>query len=680
MAADAAMADEPAPGGASGALLNNRYRILTSQPLEEFATPAADAYRVEDLDNQGGDLFALVGDPNMPPRARAIDALADFDHPHVMHLVDSGLAAFAAGNPLHPVFVYTRPRGGSLLTGGRVRQMTEQEIKLVFVPHVCSALAALHKRSVSHRAIRPDNLFFADEAGQRLVVGDCLASQPGQCQPAVFEPLERAFAPPLARGTGGAGADSYALGVTIVALLLGRIPGEGVSDEEFLEARLAHGSYAAMCRKTRFSPRMEELLGSLLADPIAARWGFAELEQWAKGHRVIPITTPRLERKTKPFNFVGRKCATTRALAVALNANWSDAASAIQSERLESWLLTDLNATALANTVEARRQEACGGYRAKRISVDEMIARVCISLDPDGPIRYKGVAVAVDGIGPLLAGAVTDGRDGAVQTIASIIAMGLPIAWFEAKPERRKASGERIAKFIRLRQFLNSGALGFGIERCLYDLNPGLRCLTTMVTPSLGHDLSSLLMGLNGGDGGARRGDDWIDRHVGGFMAAAIYPVFDSALAEMRLPQDPEFQRAYLGLILLTFAQRMSKCGPLAGLARKMRPSLAAVLDDLHSQTIRSNMLARFERLVETGDLTQIHNLLRDDEAWSYDAKCYRAAVEGYLQAGAQIRRLRTDRARRAARAESIGYRLAARVAYAALAATLVLVSMEYVS
>ncbi|MFQ5959095.1 MAG: hypothetical protein ACE5LF_06985 [Alphaproteobacteria bacterium] len=680
MAAEAAIADEPGPGGASGALLNNRFVILASQPLPAFTTPAADAFGVEDLGKEGDDLFALVGEPDLPPRAKEIEALADFDHPHVMRLVDSGMVALSAGQPLHPVFVYVHPRGGSFVIGERVRPTTEQEIRLVVVPQVCSALEALHSRGVFHRAIRPDNLFFADEAGQRLIVGDCLSGVPGQCQPVAFEPLERAFAPTLGRGTGGEETDLYALGVTILALLLGRIPGEGSSDEDLLNARLERGSYVAMCKKARFSQKIEELLRGLLADPIAARWGLAELQQWVKRHRVAPNTVPRQERKSKPFDFIGRKCSTPRALAVAMNENWSDAAPVIQSGRLESWLISALNASALASAVEARRHEASGGYSAKRISLDEMVARVCISLDPDGPIRYKGVSVALDGIGPLLAGAMVEGRDRPVQTIASIIAMGLPIAWLETKPERRKASAAKIAHYIRLKQYLNSGALGFGIERCLYELNPGLRCFTKLATPPLSHDLSSLLRGLNAGDGGAGRSGDWIDRHVGGFIGAAIHPIFDSRLAELRLPRNPEFQRAYLGLVLLTFAQRASMCGPLVNLARAMRKSLAATLDGLHSRTIRSDMLARFDRLIEKGDLALIHDLLGDEEAWSYDAQCYKAAVDGYAKAEVGIRRLRTDRSQRAARAARLGYRLAARIAYAALAATVVLISMGYVN
>ena len=54
----------------------------------------------------------------------------------------------------------------------------------------------MERLGLTHRAIRPDNLFFLDEAREILVMGDCVTAPAGFHQPPLLEPIERTMASP----------------------------------------------------------------------------------------------------------------------------------------------------------------------------------------------------------------------------------------------------------------------------------------------------------------------------------------------------------------------------------------------------------------------------------------------------------------------------------------------------
>ena len=677
----ATAASEVAPdaiGATRDTVLNDRYRVSLTAPLRAFDTSLARGFEAESLIDAQSKLVALVADPDTPLRDDAAASLRDLEHPHLMRLVDAGPGSLAGSGAPYPVVVLALPAGGPLVADGKATPMSEQAVRRQVVKPICEALRALHEVRVHHRALRPDNLFFADAERSRVVLGDCALGAPGQCQPAAFEPIELAPAPPLGRGDGGAEADLYALGATVLSLLLGRVPGADAPAKELMEARMERGSYAALLGEQRFSPEMERLLSGLLADSVSARWGIADVDQWITGGRVIGAKTYRTEYAVKRFAFGDRQFRTPRSVADAFNRNWDGAAPEIRSARLETWLGGGHQFQQLAGVVAVLREGRGSGRSSRHIDADELTARVCIALDPDGPLRYKGTAVAVDGIAALLAGAFLEGRDDIVHALGAMIATGLPAMWIGARVDRRRLAGEKIGYYRRLRRCMAETGLGYGIERCLYDLNPSLRCLTTLVAPASCDSLPSLLSGLDAARVASPGGDAWIDRHIAGYIAARVDPDADRRLASMTLPSASEPWQAVTGLALLAIAQDAAGAPALLNLAGAIRPSISRMVTDLHSRTRRERTLAALERRLGKGDLVAAADLIADPELWREDERGYQAAAAAYARAEAEIASLQAGRARRAARAMAVGRRFAARVACVGLALTVLAVMWGY--
>ena len=672
MNAEAALAVEAEPedelGTPEDPVLNGRYQVVRNAPLAGLCTPVARAFKAVDLEGGAIEVFALVSEMAMAPRSDEIAELRNLTNTHLMRLIDAGTVPFVAPGEANHTIIAEYPRGGRIMPAENPRPMSEADVRKRVIGPLCDALAALHERGVMHRSVHPHNLFYADELGHRTILGECVSAVAGQTQPAAFEPLERASAAPLGRGVGGPEADVFAFGVTILALLMGGIPGAGVAAPDLLEARMEKGSKTALFGEYRCSRGMERLIAGLLADSPGERWSLVEVGQWLAGEPVTGVIIPRSENPIRPFPFAKRQFHGTRALAEAFNRHWNEAAAEIQTERLEKWLASHREWMVMSESVTSLREGWAGG--GGKMSTDELISRTCILLDRDGPIRYKGISVTIGGLGPLLAGAYIEGRDELAQKIGTVIALGLPLAWIGADNERRKALASATAKFTRLKQYISKPDIGYGLERCLYELSPTLRCLAPVLEPVVRVDPRAMLTGLDSAATDIGETTPWSDRHVAAFLAAALHPRSDATLASTKLPDDPKLAHLLSGLVLFAMAQGRLGLPHLPHLSRAMGPSVASIVGVYRGQSIRAELLATLDRLLGEGDLAAIVKQLTDPEVLARDYYGYNRAVSDYARSSAEIAVLETNVARRRSRAILIGRRIAAWIAYLGLAVT----------
>ena len=653
-------------------ILNNRYRIVSRAPLASFATAATQAFRFEDGQDGALALFARVGDPDLPPRRDDIAALIGFEHRHLMALVDAGPVPISGPGSAHPAIVLELPRGGRLVPSHGANALTEQHVKRRIMRPLLDALTALHEQSLVHRAVHPHNLFYADEGRQRLVLGEGVSSIAGLCQPSSFEPIERAGVSPAGRGRGGPEADVHAFGATILALLMGRLPGDDTSAEDLIDARMEIGSLRALMGDFRCTRPMERLLDGMMSDALDERWTLADVEKWIIGEHVSGVVVPRLLNPTKSFPFAERKLQSTRAVAEAFNRHWSDAAAEIQTGRLEKWLASSREWLVMAESVTILREVWAGG--GGKMSTDELISRICTVLDVHGPIRYKGLAVSLDGIGPLLAEAYMEGREELAQKLGSMIAMGLPTAWISANSERRKALAGSTAMFTRIAQYIKKPGLGYGLERCLYELNPTLRCFSPLLAPDVSGDPVALLGALDATGPGLAETTPWTDRHITAYLAAAFHPRSDATLASTIMPDDARSTQTLTGLVLFATAQGRSGMPHLPGLSRAMGPATLDIAATYRGRSTRERVIADVERLLARGDMSAIVTKLTDTDHRDLDLRNFRDAEVSSRRAGAEIAMLQTNAKRRRARSILIGRRIAAWVGGFGMLATVLMI------
>jgi hypothetical protein len=656
-------------------VLADRYRVMLDEALPELDAPGTSAFAVHDSQGPSRSLFARVLDPGIIPRVDMMVPLRSHRDVQVMRPVEWGVIAFPPRNRNAFAVVFERPVGGPLVAPGAtafapvaVTELTER----ILAP-AADVLANLGRRSLTHGAVRPDNLFSAG-AGH-LLIGECVTSTPWSAQPAAFVTIEQAMTPPFGRGVGTHAEDMYALGVTLVALALGRIPMAGLSIEEIIEAKLTRGSFIALLGGERVPFGLREVLRGLLADNARERWGPAEVEQWLGGGMNKSLHDSFARRMDRPVVFGGKEHWNFRNLAHGFGADWRAASATVLDDSFGKWMTRGLGDADLADELTKALKAARISGASNSAPDAKLVAQICCILDPDGPMRYRGIVSMPDGLGPLLAAAMRANAREQVSDICDLVTKGLVIDWLTWRGEGdTSALSGAFKPYKELQQLLRHAGPGYGVERCLYELNPHLPCQSQAVESCYVESIRDLLPTLE--DVVARTGGlpAVFDRHFAAFIASHSKRNLDrdfQALEEAR----GDAVLAKLGMVKL-FALLQAEHGPpsLPRLTAWLAADLEGAVERFASRTIRAEVRRRLDAAAPQGDLGALYNALYDSVLVARDQRGRRAAVHEFLAARRRISEL--EGRDNAEGAHAVAGRLASWLGGAAALGSIVLVIM----
>ena len=267
--------------------LFERYLIDTRKPYPDLDTPTAKAYFAEDRRNPSQKLYALVCNPRLVFRSKIARVLRNLELPGIVPLIEFGSVDWPPANGHATVVIYPRPLGGKATTAIETEtfKFTEYTFPKKVMGPILEGLISLNSCGLTHRAIRPDNLYFMDEDCTTLVLGDCVTAPPGFSQPFMFESVHTAMAHPAGRGDGDVADDIFAFGVTCVRIFLGYNPVEKAAAEEFYYQRIENSSYSAICGSERIPLLLIEPVRGMLNDVEEDRWNLERLESWLDGRK-----------------------------------------------------------------------------------------------------------------------------------------------------------------------------------------------------------------------------------------------------------------------------------------------------------------------------------------------------------------------------------------------------------
>jgi|AGTN01.1.fsa_nt_gi Serine/threonine protein kinase len=630
-----------APAGPPG-MLRDRYVVRSNQPLSDLSTPNAEAFVAEDKRDPKRPLFALICRPDLPPRVNVMRAIKGVLSPGMIQLVEWGPMTWAPAGRQCMTVIYERPVGKRLMTSlrGECRRVDEYVIIPKVVEPLVAAIRELTQRGITHRAIRATNLFFMDESGDRIALGDCVTSPPAFDQPLVFETIESGMANGVARGSGTFSDDLYSLGVTLVFLLLGRNPVGHLDEEQLLRYKVQQGSYSTLVGDERLPLAFVELLRGLLCDDPDMRWDLESLDLWLSGRRLSPLQTRHEKRAARGFPFNGKEYFNCRELAAAMARNWEAAIPPVLEGKLELWLRRAVEDKDRASAVAEAVRLVLNGGGDKRIVADLMLCKVLTLLDPTAPIRYKGFNAMPDGVGSALAAVMAKKSD--TRLLAEVMLREVPKLWFEGRLHYTPDNSMMEGNFRELKNYLGQTGMGFGLERCLYEMNDALPCQSPLVGEEYVVELRQLLPALNAA--AAKRTDfkQWpVDRHVAAFMGARARSDIDRNLLQL---SDPDPARSFMALLNL-FAVFQYRLGPeqLPGLAAWVGALAAPVVAAFHSRDKRKELEKEIPKLIRRGSVVEIYNLLENPGEREKDENDFAWAQAQYHAAEEEIKRVQNN-------------------------------------
>ena len=169
-----------------------------------------------------------------------------------------------------------------------------------------------------------------------------------------------------------------------------------------------------------------------------------------------------------------------RQLALALADKVPEAARAIRDGVLDTWLRRDLREPARAKALADLVGTASGRTAEPLVRTDDaLVAQAALLLDPGLAIRYRGAAFLADGFATALAAQMIQG--GSVQALAEALTLKFPEAQIAAQAEAAPDDALRLRQFREWAAYLKDPRYGYGIERCLYEANPRLPCLSPLL-------------------------------------------------------------------------------------------------------------------------------------------------------------------------------------------------------
>ncbi len=631
-APEAAAPSEPAAKAAPRVSLDNTklgdFEILPASPLPQYNSGEIKAYKATAKGSQGG-YYALVCEPHLVPRHSKTALYEKIINPNLCKLVEYGVAFWGPVRQERYFFIYADPGGTPLWTRGQPKALDmRQEIVLdKIVKPLVGVLQDFRDKDFVHGNIHAGNIFNCGSATDysKIILGDCLSAPCGVHLDALYEPIDRAMATPLGRGTGTQATDLYSLGVALTVLLRSNDPLAGVSEDEIIKRKIMHGTYATITGKDRFTGSILELLRGLLHDDHTQRWTIDEVIAWMDGRRLSPKQSSRKLIAPRPITFMGRKYMQPEVLAMDLHENPPEVKKMIDDGDIKNWVTRALEENALYAKVEeaiaVARDQGPVGFE------DRLVSTLSMVFDPMAPIRFKGMCFNPDATGSILTQKFVQGQD--MQKIAEMFLFNIVLVWVKSQQNPNLDIGSLVTKFDSCRMFMRQANIGFGLERCLYLLSPEVPCLSEKLKD---YYVGSPEEMMHAFEDMCRKGKStglFLDRHTVAYLCVKDSRVIESFLPEINAAEA--YKKVLGNLKCMATLQKRSQLPYFPNIANAFADQLGVVYERYHDRTVRETLKKNIARYAQEGDLVKMAGLLDNADVQQKDFSAFKKAMKEYF-------------------------------------------------
>ena len=629
----------------SNTLIGGRFAVDTSQVLAD-AGGGLPAYLARDRAAADGRRVALAVSRDASPRARHLKML---DEPidYLMAPLSHGIAPNPGGNGEGYFVVCTSPPGPPVSAALNVWP-EKALIDLVLRP-IAAVLDILHARRLTHRAIRPNNVF-QGAPGQPVTLGAAWAAPPAMHQPGVFESPYSAMCHPACRGDGSIGDDVYALGVLLLTLSSGKIPMASMDDATRVRWQLDLGSFAALTREFSLSGALADLLRLMLAEDPEQRPLPSQLVDLAttRGRRVAARPA---RRSQNPLMLQDTAVFDVRTLAYGLFLDEKKAVQFLRNGLVTQWLRRGLgdagSATQIEELVRGRVAETKSGSWSDSLLLMHTISALNFRM----PLCWRGIALWPEALPAMLADGIASNAE-LLAAAEELLSTDVVTSWSEAGARSRRPDAPDLPS---QRQVLQGGGPG-ALLRLFYASNPLLPCRSPTTATAWVATMPDLMRFFE--TAAEREEDSLIDLHISAFIAARGDRKIELQVSGLAGAKDAEsFRRAELAL--LQDLQARYHPSPMPALAKWVAGRLRPDLQRWRNKPRREAMRARLDALTQSGSLSRLLELVEDRSAWVLDSAGARLAANEVAKIDAEMAAIDHEDKARFAEAERFGRAIA---------------------
>lgn len=356
-----------------GSIFAGRYRVQHG-PL----SPSGEADVFQCIDEQNSNLVAVkIYRHQARPKEKIIRHLQGLAHPNIITIVDYGtwqgcfyeVSSYCAG-------------------GVASDHMPMGEINLrQYLPGILAGLQYLHGEGIVHRDLKPSNLFFADSMRQTMMLGDFgissyleIATQAVRITDTAAQmTLDYAAPELLNHHEVGPATDYYALGISLLHLINGQSPFQGMRNNDILVAHLR----AKIPMPTSLSEPFQLLIAGLTHAQSEHRWGYHELMRWLHGEEVRLAPSRPMATKGEP-SYPGYPDAKSPA-ELARHIDDIDALKQLLRGDIQRWVFDHFDIDLAERIADLEMQAVENSSRA--------VASLPFILDPHAPLQIDGTCI-----------------------------------------------------------------------------------------------------------------------------------------------------------------------------------------------------------------------------------------------------------------------------------------------
>lgn len=619
---------EVKPSKTSRQAVLGEHVIYCDSPDKYCGNGIVKAYGAGLKKNKTVNMVALVCELPYCPRARDVETYSSIVSSNSPRLRKRGVVYWPPAQEQRYVLIYEGGWGKPLLANGKTMAMGLKQDKVIdsIAKPLVSLLMDYSERGFVHGAIRVNNIYDRDSGKfEKIMLGDGLSTPCSAMQSALYEPIERAMADPVARGKGTIEDDLYSFGVTLAVLLRATDHLEGLSNDEVIRHKLEYGSYASVTGKDRFTGSVLELLRGLLQDDPLQRWNLEDVALWLEGQRLSPKQTSRVKKAMRPITFAGKPYYHMADLAFGFEKNLPEVTKIIEDGTLVQWVERSIEDTYTLERLESIR--AALSSKGRGGNYDGLIAcHLSMALDPTAPIRYNGLRLRGGGIGPALSKAIVLKED--VKPFVDLLLNDLVIKWMSMNKNSKLDVAMLTQKYDECKRSLMQGSMGHGIERCSYVLNEQAHCYSEKLAGYYVMRPEDLLNAVEELCSQKKLEGLILDRHMVAFLSHYDSRIVDQFLFDLN---SSHYHQNILGnLKVFAAMQDRYSVASLPAIARTIHDKIPAVLKRYHDKEMRDKIRSELKKHVKSGNLVKMSAILSNSTVNKQDHKAFLTALQEY--------------------------------------------------
>lgn len=492
---------------------------------------------------------------------------------------------------------------------------------------ICQILQKFEAINYIHGRLSLDNIFI-NPSNFRITIGECFSELPFSSIHNIFIPYELIQCITIARDSFDNSTDYYSLGVICLYLLTGRNPFKNAEQEQIVYTRITEGSFNALNGSYNINFAFKLMLKGLINDKNNERWKSKQIIEWYNGQRDSSIHLIDFQQANRSLLFNNKNYSNTKILAYELNKNWDIAKNFIKEDKILKWVERGISSYEIIEKITKLYNIIVKQSLQNSYNQDELLTRLIQALDPYGAIRFRNFTITIEALPTIIAYGFLQQKNQYLSNFKQALAINSLTDLLYSKINNRKNNFKLYFNQLeKVKKLLLINNLGFGPERCLYELNPYINCQSELLNKYYINDLDKLIELI---EKLAIDKAQIMDRHIAAFILNKLS--IEKEVVINSLAKLPSFAALseYKSLAILVLAQKETNIKNLKNIAKNIANNLDSITNLIKNKNLKAELADQAKSIASKGNLIELLSLIANEQILTDDYNDYNQAIKRY--------------------------------------------------